>query len=503
MESTAALYASLTLIFLLPIIRLLIQFSGFRSNQKLPPSPPRLPFVGHLHLLKPPIHRTFHKLSQTYGPIFSLRFGSRLVFVVSSPSIAEECFTTNDVVLANRPRLLVGKHISYNYTTMATSPYGSHWRNLRKIGAIEIFSSNRINMFSSIRKDEVRRLICRLARDSRRGFIKVELKPLISDLTLNNMMRMVAGKRYCGDGVSNGKEANEFKELISVVHELAGASHPGDFLPVLKWIGHNYEKKVKNTAKRMDGFLQGLIDEKRRNEEEGNSMIDHLLSRQQSEPEYYNDQIIKGLIMVILVAGTDTSMVTIEWALSNLFNHPDILNKARAEINVKIGENRLIDEFDLPKLEYLQNIIFETFRLYPAAPLLLPHMSSDQCVIHGYNMPSDTILLINAWTIHRDSEIWKDPTSFKPERFEKNKEEALKLIMPFGLGRRTCPGAGLAQRLVSLVLGSLIQCFEWERVSEKEIDMREGKGITMSKLEPLEAMCRARPIMDKVLKYAD
>ncbi|XP_021908265.1 cytochrome P450 81D11-like [Carica papaya] len=399
MEITAALYSSLTLILLLPILRFLLQFSGFRSNQKFPPSPPRLPFVGHLHLLKPPIHRNFHKLSQTYGPIFSLRFGSRLVFVVSSPSIAEECFTTNDVVLANRPRLLVGKHIGYNYTTMASSPYGSHWRNLRKIGAIEIFSSNRLNMFSSIRKDEVRRLICRLARDSRRGFVKVKLKPLFSDLTLNNMMRMVAGKRYCGDGVSNEKEANEFKELISAVLQLAGASHPGDFLPVLKWIGHNYEKKVKNTAKRMDGFLQGLIDEKRRNEE-GNSMIDHLLSLQQSEPEYYNDQIIKGLAMIILAAGTDTSMVTIEWALSNLLNHP----------------------------------------------------------------------------------------------------RAHKLIMPFGLGRRTCPGAGLAQRMITLVLGSLIQCFEWERVSEKEIDMQEGKGITMPKLEPLEVMCRVRPIMNKVLE---
>ncbi|XP_021908013.1 cytochrome P450 81D11-like [Carica papaya] len=502
MENPILLYISLALIFILFLLKLL-QFSNSRTNQKLPPSPTgRLPLIGHLHLLKHPIHRTLHGLSLKYGPILSLRFGSRLVFLVSSPSIAEECFTTNDVVLANRPRLLMGKYIGYNNTTMVASPYGSHWRNLRKIGSIEIFSNHRINMFSSIRKDEVKRLLCRLGRDSRGGFTKVELKSVFTDLTLNNMMRMVAGKRYCGDGTNNEEEAMEFKEILAGVIKLGSASHPGDFLPILNWFGHSFEKKLKKMGERMDRFLQCLIDEKRNNGG-GNTMIDHLLTLQQSKPEYYTDEVIKGLILVILSAGTDTISITIEWALSNLLNHRDALIKARIEIDTQVGQNRLIDESDFSNLQYLQNIIFETLRLYPPAPLLIPHMSSNHCIINGYDMPPNTILMTNAWTIHRDPEIWEEPLKFNPDRFRNDEVDAEKLIMPFGLGRRTCPGAGLAQRMVCLTLGSLIQCFEWERINEEEINMEEGKGITMSKLKPLEALCKARPIINELMEDVD
>jgi len=150
------------------------------------------------------------------------------------------------------------------------------------------------------------------------------------------------------------------------------------------------------------------------------------------------------------------------------------------------------------KLRYLQSIISETLRLYPAAPLLIPHMSSKDCTVGGYDVPPNTMILVNAWAIHRDPEVWDDASSFKPERFECGEADGHKL-MPFGLGRRACPGAGLAQRMVGLALGSLIQCFEWERVEEEEVDMAEGDGITMPKVVALEAMCKARPIMNNFL----
>ena len=184
--------------------------------------------------------------------------------------------------------------------------------------------------------------------------------------------------------------------------------------------------------------------------------------------------------------------------MSLLLNHPRALEKARAEIDNYVGTNRLIDEPDLSKLPYLHNIIQETFRLFPAAPLLLPHMSSDACQIGGFDIPGGTMLLVNAWQIHRDPTIWEDPGSFKPERFEGVKVESSKL-MPFGMGRRVCPGSGLAQRVVGLALGSLIQCFEWERIGGEEVDLAEGKGVTMPKAVPLEAKCKARHFAQKVL----
>ncbi|CAH2080372.1 unnamed protein product [Thlaspi arvense] len=149
-----------------------------------------------------------------------------------------------------------------------------------------------------------------------------------------------------------------------------------------------------------------------------------------------------------------------EWAMSLLVNHPEVLKKAREEIDSHVGQDRLVDELDLSNLHYLHAIISKTFRLFPAAPLLVPHMPLEDYTIGGYYVPRGSILLVNAWSIHRDPEVWMDdPTSFKPERFE---------------GRK---------------------CFEWERGSEKPVDLREGKGTTMPKLEPLEVMCKARPIM--------
>nr|QNS30021.1 cytochrome P450 [Nothapodytes nimmoniana] len=494
------LYTSLSLF----LIFLALNFLSTRRRLNLPPSPkPAFPILGHLHFLKPPLHRTLQKLSAKHGPIFSLWFGNRLVVVVSSPSIVEECFTTNDILLANRVRLSIGKHIGYNYTTMVGSSYGDHWRNLRRLAAVEIFSSSRLNSFLSIRQDEIKRLLRTLYQTSchHGGFAKVELKSRFSEMSFNVIMRMISGKRYFGEE-EDDEEGKQFRDLIKRAVNLSGASNPVDFLPILRWIGYgDFEKNLITLSKEMDSFLQGLIDEHRQRKGQ-NTMIDHLLSLQQSEPEYYTDKIIKGLMLVLLIAGTDTSAVTIEWAMSLLLNHPQVLTKARAELDACVSSDRLINESDLANLHYLHCIILETFRLCPAAPLLVPHESSADCKIGGYDVPRGTMLLVNAWAIHRDPKVWDDPMSFKPERHEGREVETTKL-MPFGMGRRSCPGSGLAQRVVGLALGSLIQCFEWERIEEKLVDLSEGKGITMPKAEPLVAMCKGRDIITKVLSEVE
>ncbi|MED6220417.1 hypothetical protein PIB30_044659 [Stylosanthes scabra] len=465
-----------------------------RAINKLPPGPPYLPLIGNLHQLKQPFHRTFYNLSQKYGKVFSLWFGSRLVVVVSSQTAAQECFSKNDIVLANRPHFLIGKYIGHNNTTLALSPYGDHWRNLRRIATLEVLSNHRITSFLEIRRDEILRLVQKLAQECSNGFKQVELRSKFSEMTFNTIMRMVSGKRYYGDDcdVTDVEEARQFRAIIKELVPLSGANNPGDFITVLRWFDFDgLESKLKRISKRTDSFLQGLIDEHRCGKRNTNTMIDHLLTRQQTHPEYYTDQIIKGLILVMLLAGTDTSSVTLEWAMSNLLNHPDIIKRARKEIDTQIGEDRFIDEPDISKLNYLQNIVHETFRLNPAAPLLVPHLSSEDCTLEGYKVPHNTIVLVNAWTIHRDPKVWGDnSTQFKPERFEKEGET--NKLLTFGIGRRACPGANLAQRTVNLTLGLLIQCFEWERTTHKEIDMLEGKGLVVSKKIPLEVMCKVR-----------
>ncbi|PON54233.1 Cytochrome P450, E-class, group I [Parasponia andersonii] len=180
-----------------PICRRLIHKYLPHKNRGLPPSPAfSLPIIGHLHLLKKPLHRTLAKLSDQYGPVLHIQFGTRHVVLVSSPSVAEECFTKNDIAFANRPTLLAGKHLGYNYATLTWASNGPHWRNLRRIASMELLSSNRLQMLYGVRLSEIRSLIRQLFQSCQGGeFRTVEMKSTFFELTLNVVMRMIAGKR--------------------------------------------------------------------------------------------------------------------------------------------------------------------------------------------------------------------------------------------------------------------------------------------------------------------
>ncbi|PHT61027.1 hypothetical protein T459_35124 [Capsicum annuum] len=403
---TILLYTSLSIC----LIVLALKLVSSRRKLNLPPSPLlKLPIIGHLYLLKPPLYLTLAKLSTKYGHVFSLHSGTRLVVVVSSPSAAEECFTKNDIVFANRPRLMINKYLGYNSTTVGDFPYGDHWRNLLRLCALEILSTNRLNNFQPIRQHETNLLVHRAFHNSGDNFgTPVDLKSKLFQLSYNIIMRMIAGKRYYGEEEDN-EEAKHFQEIIDEITLFAGTSNPVDFMPaIFCWFFRSMEKDLARLGQKIDSFLQG----------------------------------------------TDTSSVTIEWAMSLLLNHPEVLEKARTEI--------------------------------------------DNHVVAGFHIPQGTMLLVNTWAIHRDPLLWEDPESFKPERFEGVEVESWKLLA-FGMGRRVCPGSGLAQRVVGLALGTLVQCFEWQRVSEDMVDLMEGKGATMPKAEPLMARCEARDIVHKVL----
>ncbi|KAI5354383.1 hypothetical protein L3X38_007278 [Prunus dulcis] len=210
METSFYYYILLFIIFL--FLKNYLQ----KFNKRLPPSPGlSFPIIGHLHLIKKPLHRTLAKLSTKYGPILYIQFGSRPVIVVSSPSAAEECFTKNDIAFANRPRLLAGKHLGYNYTTLVWASYGSHWGNMRRIASLDLLSSHRLQMFHGIRADEVRSLVSGVFRGSNGGeFQSLDMKSTFFELTLNVLMRMIAGKRYYGEHGAKLEEAQLFKELV-------------------------------------------------------------------------------------------------------------------------------------------------------------------------------------------------------------------------------------------------------------------------------------------------
>ncbi|KAG6402534.1 hypothetical protein SASPL_134730 [Salvia splendens] len=322
------------------------------------------------------------------------------------------------------------------------------------------------------------------------------------------VMVMIGGKQYY-DGVSeDSEERTRFKEIVAESFKVSGATNIGDFVPVLRWIGMDkIESKLKELQVKTDNFMQDLIDEHRRSKSEkkkqmNSTLIDVLLELQENGPQNYKDEIIRGMMQVYTVifstrdAVSRYKHVSIDNGMgpSLLLNNPDALTKAQAEIDRQIGHSRLVDDSDLPHLPYLQAVIKETFRVCPVGPMLVPYELSKVCTVGGYRVPSGTMLFVNAWAIQRDPKIWQDPTKFKHERFFDfdGKKELSYASMPFGYGRRGCPGESLALRVVGLVLASLIQCFEWERLDDEMVDLTGAPELSMPKAQPLVARCRPR-----------
>ncbi|KAL3505095.1 hypothetical protein ACH5RR_034936 [Cinchona calisaya] len=473
-------------------ILFILKHSQQQCKKKLPPSPRALPILGHLHLLKSPTHRALQHLSSKYGPIIYLRLGNRPTIVVSSPSIAEECFTKNDIIFANRPETFATKILTYGYKTIGFAPYGFLWRNLRRLATIHIFSSSRVNNFSATRTEEIRLTAKKLLTNYRERCCEVNLKSLFLELVFNVIMKMVAGK-----------QCSQSPEMFLPVLPRGVC----EYVPLIRWFGYGqYGKKVKNYHSVCDNFAEDLIGESRRSGDGSDSanqiktIAQLFLSSQKAEPEIYTDDVVKGSILVLFTAGTKTSADTMEWAMSLLLNHPEVLEKVKNEIDHQIPPGRLIEDSDLPRLPYLNCVINETLRLVPAAPLLLPHFSSQDCILNGFHIPKGTTLLVNVWAIHRDPEFWDEPDEFKPERFEgvDGGGEGYKFL-PFGLGRRSCPGAGMAMRLIGLALGTLIQCFEWERIGQELVSMEERTALSSSKAQALKARYRPRPSISSLI----
>jgi cytochrome P450 len=201
-------------------------------------------------------------------------------------------------------------------------------------------------------------------------------------------------------------------------------------------------------------------------------------------------------LQILLTAGTEPSALTIEWAMALLLRHPEAMRKVRAEIDTNVGTARMVEESDITNLPYLQCVVKETLRLYPVAPIIPAHEAMEDCTVSGLDVRRGTMILVNAWAILRDPNLWDAPEEFRPKRFldAGAVNTVTTPLLPFGLGRRRCPGEGLAMRLVSLTLAVLMQYFEWDVDEAGVIDMSEGGGLSMPMATPLSAVCQPRKL---------
>nr|AKI33846.1 cytochrome P450 76AD1-like protein [Anulocaulis leiosolenus] len=470
---------------------------------KLPPGPRPLPIIGNILELGEKPHRSFANLAKIHGPLITLKLGSVTTIVVSSSEVAKEMFLKNDQSLANRTipdSVRAGNHDKLSMSWLPVSP---KWRNLRKISAVQLLSSQRLDASQAHRQSKVKQLIDYVTNCSKVGQC-VDIGQLAFTTSLNLLSNTFFSKELASFDSNN---AQEFKQLMWCIMEEIGRPNYADYFPILGCIDpFGVRRRLSRYFDQLIEVFQVIIRErlsKENNNIDNNNDILATLLNLYKQNELSMDEI-NHLLVDIFDAGTDTTASTLEWAMSELIKNPHIMSKAQAEVRratVSHGGATVaaVQESDISNLPYIQSIIKETLRLHPPTVFLLPRKADVDVQLYGYVVPKNAQVLVNLWAIGRDPNVWPDPEVFRPERFMdcgvdvKGRDFEL---LPFGAGRRICPGLSLAYRMLNLMLANLVHSFDWKLPDSGNgfgsdpngLDMDEKFGITLQKVEPLKVI---------------
>lgn len=485
-------------------ILLLISISTYflikrKRSYNLPPGPNRLPILGNLHQLGSLPHLSLDRLSKKYGPLMFLQLGSVPTLVISSSDVVRDIIKTKDSIFSDRPDgLYAVNKFSYNCNDISFAPYGDSWKELRKIASLELLSSKRVQSFQSVREQEVEILIDTIAQSSG----PINLSKLFLVFVNNIVSRVTFGKKYKsleeGDEESNGK----FDEVMHETQALLGEFVISDYCPWLKFLNklNGFEAKVENNFKELDKLYDEVIADhldRKRPESEQEDFVDVLLRIQKERTNNgvgLNNQHMKGVLSDMFCAGTDTSAVTLVWIMAELIRNPTAMKRAQDEVReyAKGKGKGKIEESDLSNFAYLKAIVQETFRLLPPVPLLVPRQTTEECMIKGYKIPARTRVFINATSIGMDPNCWENPEKFEPGRFlgtslDFKPQQNFEMI-PFGVGRRGCPGISFGMVIIELALANLLYRLDWklpQGMSIDKLDMEQVFGLTVFKKTPL------------------
>ncbi|KAK1324282.1 hypothetical protein QJS10_CPA01g02058 [Acorus calamus] len=378
------------------------------KGQNFPPGPPGLPIVGHLPMLGHLPHRALRDISRKYGPIVQLRFGQFPTVLVSTPEAATQILKTHDSVFAGRPYMYAGEFLTYGGRNITASDYGTYWRNARKLCTVHLLSPHKVESFEPMRREEVVLFVKTINESARRGG-PINLTEAVDSVISNSTCRMLFGCRL--------EESASFNKAVKDVIALAGAINIADFIPFFRLFDvQGLVRRMKETSNLMDEFFERKIEERLRGGRvvQQENFIDFFLEtleKNNSTGITLDRDSIKGILMDLFVGGIDTALSTVEWIMSELLKHPKVMKKLREEIRSTIGLDCLVNESDLPKLEYLNMVVKEGFRLHPGAPLLAAHKALEDQEVMGYHIPKNTRIVINAWAIGRTPRRGRTPKS--------------------------------------------------------------------------------------------
>ncbi|WCJ35043.1 cytochrome P450 family 705 subfamily A polypeptide 30 [Euphorbia peplus] len=495
MEIIGEFWCYLSLLFI-SFILLQLMFKKSRNlNPNLPPSPPALPLIGHLHLLSPFLTKCFPKLSSKYGPLLHLRLGFRPLILVSSSEFAAEIYKRNDIIFSAKPKTPFGDSLLFGNSSFLTAPYGEYFLFMKKLCMTKLLGTKQIERSKGVRCEEVMVFLERLVEMGKQKE-SVELGHELMKLTNNVICRMMMSTRCSKED----NEAEKWRKIVIGSADLAGKMGLATVLGPFKRFGFWLNRKqMKDIPREFDMLFDKILkqhEERAQSNDEGNykDLMDILLKVYHDQnPEFkISMSHIKSFLLDLFIGGTDTSGNTMEWLMAELINHPRVMNKLRDEIKSFVGTKRLVEESDIPNLHYLQAVIKETMRLHPIIAAM-PRECVEDCKINGYDIPKDTFIIINGYSIMRDPKIWDRPDEFYPERFlQEDQERSVNnsSFVGFGGGRRKCPGSNLALCIMNITVASMVQCFDWKNFpnDQEMVNMEERRGFNVSKAYPLKCL---------------
>ncbi|XP_031475081.1 probable (S)-N-methylcoclaurine 3'-hydroxylase isozyme 2 [Nymphaea colorata] len=479
------IWLSCCLLFLsLPLL-----FSVFlKRKDNLPPGPRGWPIVGNLFQLGSKPHAALASLARTYGPLFSLRLGTQRIIIASSASAAALVLKTHDLIISSRSAPQMCRFDEYLPYSMIWSDCNDSWKQFRATCRSLLFSNKMINGGASLRQQKVADMVGRLRSDEGK-------EVCISELVFGTIFGMMAASIFSNDAEGATGNTDKMKRVIRSVLELIFEPDVSDYFPAIGRLDvRGLRRKARGYCMEIYDVWEGIIVKRRKERMDGGAKVhqdflDVLLSRELSDLQ------IKAHLLELFIGGIDATTATIEWAIAEFMKQPKIMAKLREELFDALSSRGTEDpdlEQKLKELPYFQACIKETMRLHPAVSLI-PHCATETCEGLGYTIPKGCPVWVNVWAIGRDPASWVEPLTFLPERFIEFPNLDFKgadhQLIPFGSGRRICPGLPLAARFIELTLANLVYNFEWslrEGMDLSQLSMEEKFGVTIPMKQPLQ-----------------
>lgn len=460
----------------------------------LPPGPTPLPLVGNLLSLRGNLHHTLARLARAHGPVMTLKLGLTTAVVVSSRDAAREAFTKHDRRLAARAVPDSGRALGFSERSMVWLPSSDPlWKTLRGIVAANIFSPRSIAAVRGVRERKVYDMVSYF-----RGRAGQEVD--VGQAVYGGVLNLVSSVLFSIDVVDVGAEsAQGLRVLVEELVEAIAKPNVSDLFPFLRaldlqgwrrWVARRLERALRVLDDIVDRRLEDADASTHKHGDFLNSLLELVSTGKIARHN------VTTILFDMFAAGSDTIAITVEWAMAELLRNPSVMAKVRAEMEDTLGGKETIEEPDAANLPYLQAVVKEAMRLHPVAPILLPHQAVEDGVeIGGYAVPKGSTVIFNAWAIMLDPAAWERPDEFVPERFLERAEVDFRgkefEFIPFGSGRRLCPGLPMAERVVPFILASLLRAFEWrlpDGVSPEELDVSERFTTTNVLAVPLRAV---------------